>query len=597
MKLIFIIFFLLLNSLCFPQKYKLDSLIVETKNVNTTKAVNAYINTTSILITQNFNQCIQLANEGIVKANTLKDSISLARLFHNKGAAFYFKGFFDSASIYYLASIHILELKKEKSHLANSFNSLAKLFRKTKDLKRSLDYYDKALQIYEELNDKDGIAVINNESGVVFEYLRDFDEALRRYNFALNHATNINDSLAMSYSLNFIAGCYLQMKQYKKAEEYNLKSLAIRKKLNDQFSLALTYSDIGLMYLETKKYLLAIENFTKSNLIAKNLQYLELQSNNFKSLSTVFEKLGNHKEALFYEQSYTKLSDSIYRLTSAKQIEEISTQYETKKKEQQIQLQQFTIQKKNTVLGIIIGVFILSILTGTLWYAKYKLKQKAKLQEEIFKQQELATKAVFTAEENERQRIAKDLHDGVGQLMSAAKMNLSAIKNELNFETNIQQQSFEKTIQLVDESCKEVRSVSHNMMPNALLKSGLISGIRDFVNKLDSRVIKINLFTDGLNEKLDENIEMVLYRVIQECVNNVIKHAEATHLDISMIKDEDGISVSIEDNGKGFNINDKNNFEGIGLKNIITRIQYLKGTVEWDSSIGKGTVVTIQLPI
>jgi two-component system NarL family sensor kinase len=135
------------------------------------------------------------------------------------------------------------------------------------------------------------------------------------------------------------------------------------------------------------------------------------------------------------------------------------------------------------------------------------------------------------------------------------------------------------------------------MMPNALLKSGLISGIRDFVNKLDSRVIKINLFTDGLNEKLDENIEMVLYRVIQECVNNVIKHAEATHLDISMIKDEDGISVSIEDNGKGFNIKDKNNFEGIGLKNIITRIQYLKGTVEWDSSIGKGTVVTIQLPI
>jgi two-component system NarL family sensor kinase len=239
----------------------------------------------------------------------------------------------------------------------------------------------------------------------------------------------------------------------------------------------------------------------------------------------------------------------------------------------------------------------LSILTGTLWYSKYKLKQKAKLQEEIFKQQELATKAVFTAEENERQRIAKDLHDGVGQLMSAAKMNLSAIKNELNFETNIQQQSFEKTIQLVDESCKEVRAVSHNMMPNALLKSGLISGIRDFVNKLDSRVIKINLFTDGLNEKLDENIEMVLYRVIQECVNNVIKHAEATHLDISMIKDEDGISVSIEDNGKGFNIKDKNNFEGIGLKNIITRIQYLKGTVEWDSSIGKGTVVTIQLPI
>lgn len=597
MKKIFLFILLLLTSIVYSQNKKIDSLLIQTKNSNATKSIAAFVELTGILFTQNFNQCIQLANEGIIKAHQLKDSISMSVLFQNKGAAFYFKGIFDSASIYYHASVQILEIKKNKPHLALAFNHLAKLYRKTKNLKRSLDYYDKALTIFEELNDKAGVAMIYNESGVVFEYLKDYDEAIRRYNFALSYSQKVSDSVGISYSLNFISGCYLQQKNFIKAEEFNLKSLAIREKLKDPFTLALSYFDMGTMYLEMKQYPKAIDYFNKSNSIAKGLQYLELQSENYKSLSETNAQFGNFKESLLNHQAYTSLKDSIYKIESLKQIEELSTQYETKKKEQQIQLQQFTIQRKNIFIGIIIGLFVLVIITGSLFYSKYKIKQKAKLQEEIFNQQELATKAVIAAEENERQRIAKDLHDGLGQLMSAAKMNLSVIQNELNFESEIQRKSFEKTIMLIDESCKEVRTVSHNMMPNALLKSGLASGIRDFINKLDARALKVNLFTEGLDNHLDENIEMVLYRIIQECVNNVIKHAKATLLDITIIKDEEGISVSIEDDGIGFDITDKNKFEGIGLKNISTRVQYLKGTVEWDSSIGKGTSIIIQLPL
>lgn len=597
MKKLLIFLFIVLHSIAFSQSNKVDSLLHETKNSNYNKSITSYIEITKILFTQNFNQCIQLANEGIIKAFQKKDSISLAILFQHKGAAFYFKGIFDSATIYYLSSIQILEIKKNKPHLALAFNHLAKLNRKTKNLKRSLDYYDKALALFEELNDKAGIAMIYNESGVVFEYLKDFDEAIRRYNFALNYSKKVNDSIGISYSLNFIAGCYLQQKKFTKAEELNLKSLAIREKLKDPFTLALGYSDMGTMYLEMKQYPKAIYYFIKSNAIAKNLQYLELQSSNYKYLSETNAQFGNFKESLLNHQEYTRLKDSIYRIESSKQIEALSTQYETKKKEQQIQLQKFTIQRKNIFIGFIIGLFVLVIITGSLFYSKYKINQKVKLQEEILKQQEIATKAIIAAEENERQRIAKDLHDGVGQLMSAAKMNLSVIQDNLNFETEVQQKSFEKTIMLIDESCKEVRSVSHNMMPNALLKSGLASGIRDFINKLDARILKINLFTEGLDHHLDENIELVLYRIIQECVNNVIKHAKASSLDITIIKDENELSVSIEDNGIGFDTSDKNKFEGIGLKNISTRIQYLKGTVEWDSSIGKGTAIVIQVPI
>ena len=134
-------------------------------------------------------------------------------------------------------------------------------------------------------------------------------------------------------------------------------------------------------------------------------------------------------------------------------------------------------------------------------------------------------------------------------------------------------------------------------MPNALLKSGLASAVKEFIDKLDSRVLKVNLYTEGLNERLDSNVETVLYRIIQECVNNVIKHSGANTLDISLIKDTDGIAATIEDNGHGFDSKDNTKFEGIGLKNVLSRVQFLKGTLEFDSSLGKGTLVAIHVPL
>jgi signal transduction histidine kinase len=240
---------------------------------------------------------------------------------------------------------------------------------------------------------------------------------------------------------------------------------------------------------------------------------------------------------------------------------------------------------------------LLGSLLGYSNYRRYKLKQQAHLQAEIMKQQDNATKAVIEAEEKERKRIAGELHDGVGQMMSAAKMNLSAMKSNLAFASADQKNNFEKIESLIDESCLEVRTVSHNMMPNALLKEGLAAAVRTFIDKIDKHVIKINLYTEGLNERIDSNIETVLYRVVQECVNNVIKHANASLLDISLIKDDDGISVTIEDDGKGFDTSGIAEFEGIGLKNIKSRIDFLKGTIEWNSAPGSGTLVAMHIPV
>jgi two-component system NarL family sensor kinase len=189
------------------------------------------------------------------------------------------------------------------------------------------------------------------------------------------------------------------------------------------------------------------------------------------------------------------------------------------------------------------------------------------------------------------------LHDGVGQLFSAVRMNLSSLMERVVLINADEQALAEKTLAMVDESCKEVRTIAHQMMPNILLKTGLASAIKDFVNKIDSQHLKINLEAYGLDERLDNNVEIVLYRVVQECVNNVIKHSKANRLDINLTREERDISVTIEDNGVGFNTADKLKFEGIGLKNIITRVKYLKGSVDISSDQNKGTLVAIYIPL
>ncbi len=453
------------------------------------------------------------------------------------------------------------------------------------------------MDIFRELNDSTGISMILNESGVVFEYKQDYDEAIRRYEGSLEIAEAIKDSVGIAYALNFIAGVQVIQGKYAAAEKNLLQALEIRKKMKDSLAIALNYTDLGATLNAKGDYAKAVNYLDASNRIAEKIHYPELMSNNYNELGSVAEKQGNYQKALAYFQQKMVIRDSIFSLEKTKQIEELNTKYQTVKNEQIIEQQQNRIIKQNFLF---IGLAGLALMTGLLaWsqYKRYKLRKETQLKTEILKQQELATKAVIEAEEVERQRIARDLHDGVGQMMSAAKMNLSAFESEIKFSNEELKRSYDKIISLVDDSCKEVRHVSHNMMPNVLLKNSLAAALRDFVDKIDKKNLDIHLYAEGLDERLDSDIETVLYRVIQECVNNVIKHSEASTLDISIVRDKEGISATIEDNGKGFDVLDKETFDGIGLKNIRTRVEYLKGTAEFDSTPGRGTVVSLYVPI
>ena len=580
------------------QDMNIDSLkTIINSRVPDTRKISTYKLLQDILIKKNFDESLDISSAGLKLADKLKDSISIAEFRHSIGVAYYFKGNYDSAAINFYEALGYENKTGNKAGKASVLNSLGRLYRKTKDLDRALQNYNEAFSIYEQLHQKDGMATILNESGVVFEYKADYDEAISRYKRSLAIREQMNDLLGKSYSLNFIGGAYTLQKKYDEAEKYLIESLNIRKKLKDTLSLAFSYSDLASMYAEKHDFDKATIQYQASNDIATHMKYPQLLSENYNMLASIEEKKGNSGQALEYYKKHIALKDSIFTNDKIKQIEELNAKYQAEKKEQELKDQKYEIQIKNYLLWGFAFLAVFVAIAAFSIYNRRQLKSKLQFQQAMMKQQDMATRAVIYAEENERKRIAADLHDGVGQMMSAAKMNLSVFENEIPFKNEEQKLSFEKLVSLVDESCREVRSVSHQMMPNALLKSGLASAVKEFIEKIDSRIIKVSLHTEGLNERIDSNTETVLYRVIQECVNNVLKHSGASHLDISLIKDADGISATIEDNGKGFNSSNKQHFEGIGLKNIISRVTYLKGSIDFDSAPGKGTLVAIHVPL
>lgn len=331
---------------------------------------------------------------------------------------------------------------------------------------------------------------------------------------------------------------------------------------------------------------------TLTNLLNQS-QDLDEKRNTFKMLSNAWEKKGNNEKAVEFLTEIVKIKDSIHN-DDAEALTALKTTFEAEKHIKDIELKQAEIHRQQIIIIALSIVFLLSIVFFVLLYQRKKTLMQTQLQFALLQEKNEAAKKIIEAEEKERKRIAEDLHDGIGQMMSAVKMNLSSLSDKVELINEQDKILLEKTLALADESCKEVRSISHSMMPNALLKTGLSNAVKAFIDKIDHKKINVQLHTEGLEQKLDDSVEIVLYRVIQETVSNVIKHAQANQLDISIIKDEDGIACTIEDNGIGFNPLQSNN--GIGLKNIQTRVAYLNGTVEFDSEKNKGTLVAIHVP-
>jgi two-component system NarL family sensor kinase len=529
-----------------------------------------------------------------ILAVTGTDSLK-AKLHNIYGIIHRFLGNYDISVTHYLQALRIYEQLNFEEGIGGINNNLAQLYQQKENYPAALAHADKALEIFKDNPTHIVYLLAAQNKASTYLLLNKPDSALVIDSIGIAISRQLNNKLLLSAFLNNKGKSFLRKKIYDSAKHYYRESFLLDSTSNDKQFMADTYLQLGDMAIQQNEDDKATYYLQQSLKIGHTIRHKKTLYEAWSLLSALYSARGDYRSALEAKDSSRYWQNISVNEKTERRLAELNTQYETDKKIDQIALQKTQLSRQRIIIIGIVSVALLLIALAVVQLRKAKLKKQQELQAAIFDQQQKAAAAVIRAEEKERGRIAAELHDGVGQTMTAAWLNLQALQDESKIETS-QQELFSKTILLVDDSCKEIRQVSHDLMPISLQKKTLVPALQEYIQKISNAKLQITMQAENVGRVFSHEEGLMLFRVIQECIQNASKHAHAKRLDISFNEDEKGLDILLEDDGIGFDTTTINNGEGIGLQSIVSRINYLKGLVQWDSSPGKGTLIIIQLP-
>ncbi|HRG23063.1 MAG TPA: sensor histidine kinase [Chitinophagaceae bacterium] len=325
-----------------------------------------------------------------------------------------------------------------------------------------------------------------------------------------------------------------------------------------------------------------------------------------------YQSAGNYGKAFIYLQKAMVIRDSLFTENNQIQINRMAAVYESEKKEKEIiklqnerNIQSVNLRQKSVLIRIYIAAIAVLAVLGFISFRYFRNKQQIQRQQQEIQKQEireleqgkqLATiEAMLNGQEEERIRIAKDLHDGLGGLLSGIKLAVMNLQDKVPESIEVSK-GFEHTTKMIDQTISEMRKVAHNLMPEILLKFGLDAALTDFCHSIQtSSGLHVIYQRLGIERALSSTLETAIYRIVQELVNNSLKYAAATQIVIQVTKQADRVTVTVEDNGKGFDKGLIGDQSGAGLINIKHRVDYFNGSIDIDSQPGYGTSVTIEL--
>jgi signal transduction histidine kinase len=391
-----------------------------------------------------------------------------------------------------------------------------------------------------------------------------------------------------------------------------LTELQVAERLLDTFNLprekANLAANFSAVYANLDNYRRARQVASEALPTAEAVGDFVLQKRILEQLAVSCEKLGDFAAAATYYRRLAEVSRQIFDTEKNNRLLTLERQYETEKKERRILEQQLNIQRQNTqkrLMLILFSLLLAAALVGLLWFRsrlRYNRRiaaQEAELQNRRIREMEqeqklLAAGAMLDGQEEERKRIAKDLHDGLGGLLSTIKLHFNAVQEQVRQLEALQ--AYQRAGEMIDSACEEVRRISHNMMPGALAKLGLIAAVEDLVEDLRrASKLDISIQTQQWASRLDEAREAMLFRIVQELLYNAVKHAEASRIAVQLVHSDQMVTLTVEDNGKGFDPEQAKLTGGLGLKSIASRVHYLGGSVQFNSVAGKGTSVIVKV--
>lgn len=514
------------------------------------------------------------------------------------------KGLLDKALEHCLKAYEIVFFQKDTAQIARYLTERAFIHHDFEQFQLGIASGKEALKFWKDHSERIDLhrVYILNAIAINFDDWNKPDSALSYYERILS-IESMKGSPTLASIYNNQGNTLLKQERFEEAYSSLMKSYKIQKGGKGDYyfyDMATVLNNLGIIQSRfdvmdsARFYLDMAETYADSS------NSFEKKRDSYFAQFEFAEKTGNLKRALDYQSRYFGIRDSIFQEERAAVIAQMETAYQTEQKEHQIALQQAqldekdaTLERNRIVIVASVVALILLVVIGLLIRNRLKKKQQILIQQERLQAKEAEINATISSQEKERARYARDLHDGFGQMISILNMNLGNLKSDSK--PNERQKVFEESEKVVNEMYAELKGICFDLMPQTLVQEGLQSGLTEFaerINKTDKVFVETNFF--GLEKRLSEVQEISLYRITQEWINNVLKYGDADKITLQITKDDQEITLLIEDNGSGFDKSTLTNSKGNGWKNLHVRTNLIQGKLDLETQPGKnGTTLIV----
>lgn len=529
--------------------------------------------------------------------NKIGNDLKTANTLNNLGIVSDGKGDFTEALDYYFRALRIFEKAADKSKIAMMYTNIGIVLKQRKDFKEAASYYRNAMTIYQQLGNKFGVAACYANLGSSYFYVPMYDSSLF-YSLAASKAfEELNVLQFLPTTLGNAGMAYDKLGKKKESKEVLTRAIALHEKYDNKKDLSFALRYLGSVYRGEKNFAEAKRNVNRALEIATRINAKQQLLEAHQELSQIYEAEGDLSKALDELRAYDVLKDTLFKDEKTKAIAELQTRYETEKKESEIRflrqendLKDSRLERNQALVGLLVLFVVALVVFGYLVRNRLTLKQKAELEHTKASLREAQLAAVITSQEAERKRFAADLHDGLGQLISAVRLNLS--------KEQIERRSLDQAVEVLNEMNSEIRNIAFNLMPQVLIKNGLTDALEELasrVNRTGEIRIKVGAFDVEPIHETDKKV--ALYRICQEWINNVMKYSGCTDINVQLVQHLQELVITIEDNGNGFDMSSLMLSQGNGWKNIQSRLAMIHGHIDIDTMPGRsGTTVVITVP-
>lgn len=553
------------------------------------------------LIPQDYRRSLGYYNQGLFIAKQAGRLQDMHDLYGNALNLYFYLGEFINAMRLASEGLSLAEKNNEPEKRAGYHNIIGFIHQRQNNPAAAEHHYRLYLDLARQLKDSVRIADAYNSLGESILMKSDYKTALRFlqqawvYYYDLYRKNRLPKKDRLPYVLFKTSYAYGLKEDHKKALEYVSRALEYTHTIScNNYDLAQYYIYAGHLQAKTGNTPEALPLLRKGLDIAVKINHKEDLRDAYLYLHHLYSELKNYDSAYAYYMMYDALKDSIINEKTTREIQQLETIYQLEKKDNEIRLlnqqkilQEEKLRKQELVQRLMGGFAILVVITALLLVNRSYLKRKNRLQQEAHTRQSEIFNLTSVIQENERKRIAQDLHDGMGTLLSAAKLKLSSLQETIP--------AVNDTLLLLDDATAELRHISHNIMPAALSRVGLVAALKNLFEKIsETRGISIQFISHGLRERLPEEKEIFIYRIVLELVNNIVKHSRASEATIQLIRYPDKINITVEDDGIGFGKVAAD--QGTGLSNIRSRVEFLKGDLFIDTIEHEGTTFIINIP-